>query len=615
MTVAIMVDEFADSPKAMHTLSRSRTLTYPQMFGSTARGTVVAGLIALAGCAHAPPAPRLADQTPVVAADPASGWEEDLLPLPSTPIPLETLEGSPLYRILTAEFAGQRAVLPVAVEQYGKLVATTTDPLLAERATKIALYAQDSVAALVGAEKWIALAPTNLEARQIAAAMYVRQGQAEPAIKHLEYVLEHDHSKRGDKLKMIANLLGREEDKATALQVMERVLKSRIDDPDTLLVYAVLALRAEKLEASHRAMDQLVAKADISPNMALAYVAALEKQGMVAEALRFLERALKRTPHEFGLHLLYARMLAEADRFNDARKEFLKLNHEAPDSTDVIYALGLLNLQTNRIEEADKNFQELVKYAERRDDANFYLGQVAESRRQQDAALAHYRTVAGGASLFQAQVRIAVLLAGQKKVTEARAVLASLKPDSDDQRKQAVLVEAEILAEQNDYANAMAVFDKALNGTYDTTLLYSRAMLAERMDRLDVLEADLRAILKREPNNSDALNALGFTLADRTARYQEAHELIKRALELTPDNFYVLDSMGWVLYRLGRLEEAVPYLQKARAQRNDPEVAAHLGEVLWALGRKDDAREVWNSGLEVHPEDQKILDAMKRLAP
>lgn len=579
-------------------------------------GWAFAAIATLLGCAQTPPkpaVPSLPISAPAVSL--TDSWQEDLLALPNISVPAAALEESQLYHLLIAEFAGQRSVVSVAVEHYGKLIATTTNPLLAERATKIALYAQDDKAALANAEKWINLAPKNLEARQIAAAMYVRQGQATAAIAHLEYVLEHDRSKHGDKLKMIASLLGREEDKTTALQVMESVLSHRLNDPDTLLVYAVLALRADKLDASRRAMDQLVAKADVSPNMALAYVSALEKEGEIAEALAFLERALARTPGEFGLRLLYARMLAEADRFKDARLEFLKLNRQAPDSTDVIYALGLLNLQTNRVENAEQNFQDLAKYPERRDDASFYLGQIAESRKQPALALEHYRSVVSGASQFQAQVRTAVLLAGQQKVTEARAILANLKPDSDDQRKQAVLVEAEILAEQKDFANAMAVFDKALNGTYDTTLLYSRAMLAERMNRLDVLEADLRQILLKEPDNSDALNALGFTLADRTARYAEAHELIKRASALSPDNFYVLDSMGWVLYRLGRLEEAVPYLQKARAQRNDPEVAAHLGEVLWVLGRQNDAREVWNTALEAHPEDRKILDAIKRLAP
>ncbi|MGD9601994.1 MAG: tetratricopeptide repeat protein [Gammaproteobacteria bacterium] len=568
----------------------------------------------LVACARAPVAPTAAPAETTPAPTPAgAAFEADLLQYPSVPAAPADLDALPLYRVLVAEFAGQRDRLPVAVEQYAKVASATRDPVLTERATKIALYARDDVAALAAAERWVALEPGNLEARQIAAAMHVRAGHTEPAIAHLQYVLANDRGPSGQKLKMIANLLGREEDKATALAVMQRLVDARTGDPDTLLVYAVLALRADKLEASRTAMEQLVAKADINPNIALAYVAALQKQGHTKEAARFLDRALARTPQEFGLRLLYARMLADDDQFERAREEFLRLNRQAPDSTDVLFALGLLNLQTDRVDEAAQNFTAMSRSPERRDDAYFYLGQIAETRGRPAEALAAYREVSGGSSLFQAQVRTAVLLASDKRVDEARAVLARLRPETDEQRRQAVLVEAEILAEQKEYANAMAVFDKALNGTYDATLLYSRAMLAERMNRLDVLEADLREILKREPENSDALNALGYTLADRTARYEEAHALIRRALELTPDNFYVLDSMGWVLYRLGRLEEAVPYLQKARAQRNDPEVAAHLGEVLWALGRRDDAREVWDSALQTHPADHKILDAIKRL--
>ena len=569
-------------------------------------------VLLLAACATQAPSPIPAPATsPVLARGELP--TEDLLKYSSTPEAPAAIEDDPLFRIMAAEFAGQRNQLPLAVQQYSKLASTTTDPALAERAAKIALFAEDSAAASIAAEHWVSLAPTNLEARQIAAAMQVRQGHAEAAITHLEYVLAHEHSASGNKLKMIANLLGREEDKATALAVMEKLLDKRTNDPDALLVYAVLALRADKLDASRHAMEQLVKQTDINPNLALAYVAALQKKNMVPEALRFLEHALKRTPKEFGLRLLYARLLADQNRFEEARSQFAALQKQAPDSTDVMFALGLLNLQTNRLDLAQQNFKDLLRFTERRDDANFYLGQIEESRHQPALALAHYGAVKAGASLIQAELRRAVILAAQHDLPAARAILTHLKPETAEQRRQAVLVEADILAAQKDYVSAMAIFDKALNGNYDTTLLYSRAMLAERMDRLDVLEADLREILKREPNNSDALNALGFTLADRTARFPEAHDLIKRALDIAPDNFYALDSMGWVLYRLGRAEEAIPYLQKARAQRNDPEVAAHLGEVLWTLGRKKDAHKVWDGALESHPEDKKIRDVIKRL--
>ena len=161
----------------------------------------------------------------------------------------------------------------------------------------------------------------------------------------------------------------------------------------------------------------------------------------------------------------------------------------------------------------------------------------------------------------------------------------------------------------------MAVYDAALAEYYDTELLYTRAMLAEKMDALDILERDLRAIIEEEPENAQALNALGYTLADRTERYQEAHDLIRRALELSPADFYILDSMGWVLYRLGRFEEAISYLRQARELRDDPEVAAHLAEVLWVTGDRDGARDVWESALRTTPGDAILLDVIERLAP
>ncbi len=575
----------------------------------------------LIGCAAHPPvtAPgRAAPEVPAVGEVPAGEpWtsEADLIVIDSPPTPVDTLESDPLYRLLVAEFAGQRGELTLAVDNYLALARASRDPALAERATKVAVFARNNAAALDAALLWAERAPDNLEARQIAAAMYIRQGNADAALEQIERVLAAAPSKDGTKLRMIANLLGREEAKLTALAVMEKLLAKRADDPDALVAYALLAMRAEQLDKARSAMERLVTRADISPNMAMAYMAVLQKQGLLPEAVGFLEQALARTPGEFGLRLLFARLLAEAERFEEARVQFQRLNKQAPDNTDVIYALGLLNLQTNRAAEAERDFRSLAKVEERADDANFYLGQIEEARKNVDAAIARYAAVEAGPNHFQSQLRRALLHAQRDEVQQARTIIAGIEPESDEEREQIVMVEAEMLASQNQLAAAMAVYDRALANKFDATMMYNRAMLADRMGRLDLLEADLREILKRDPKNVQAMNALGYTLADRTERYDEAHRLIEGALALSPNDFYILDSMGWVLYRMGRLPEAVSYLEKARALRNDPEVAAHLGEVLWVMGRQQDAREVWNSALELHPQDEKILDAIKRLTP
>ncbi|HMM76715.1 MAG TPA: tetratricopeptide repeat protein [Gammaproteobacteria bacterium] len=541
--------------------------------------------------------------------------EQDTLAVREAPTPPAAIEGDPLYKMLVAEFAGQREQLDLALDQYLTLARSTRNPDLAERATKIAVFSRDDDKALEAARLWVELRPSSLDARQILAAMYIRHGDAAAALDHLKYVLAQDNSGDGSRFRVIANLLGREDDRRTALSVMEQLVAERPGDTDALVAYALLAMRAEDLEKARGAMDRLVERSNVNPNLALAYMAVLQKQNAGAEGIAFLEKALKRTPDEFGLRLLYARMLADAQRYEQARLQFAMLLEQAPDNTDVLYALGLLNLQAGKVDAAEENFRALLRFDERTDEASFYLGQIEESRQRPAAALVHYRAVKGGSNAVPAKIRVISILANEGKIDEALAALAATTPAGEEQRIQLTLLHAEILAQQKRYDEALAVFDRALNGKYEMTLLYNRAMLAEQMGRLDLLEADLRTIIAREPQNSQALNALGYTLADRTQRYDEAYDLVKRALAISPNDFFILDSMGWVLYRLGRLEEAVPYLEQARKLRNDPEVAAHLGEVLWMLGRRDDAREIWNTALEAHPKDTRILEAIKRLAP
>ena len=252
----------------------------------------------------------------------------------------------------------------------------------------------------------------------------------------------------------------------------------------------------------------------------------------------------------------------------------------------------------------------------REDEAHFYLAQIAESREQHEEAIEHYRAIENGANYFTAQLRLAIVMSSSGAIDEALKFLSNVVVEDEEQGFHLVRARGEMLTEHDRLDEAMQTYDAALaDGAYNTELVYTRAMLAEKMGRIDVLESNLRRIIEEEPDNAQALNALGYTLADRTERYDEALELITQALELGPDDFYILDSMGWVLYRLGRLEEAVEFLEKAREIRGDPEVAAHLGEVLWVMGDREAARDVWDSALKDTPNDKKLLDVIERLTP
>ena len=531
------------------------------------------------------------------------------------PIPAAELERDQIYQLLVAEFAGKREQLPLALKHYLALAEQTRNRDIVERAARIALFADDNDAALRAGKLWVEVAPENLDARQLLAASLIRAGQGTAALEHLKYVLSKDRSNDGNRFRAIANLLGSEADRQTALSVMEALVATRPNDTDAEVAYALLAMRAENLPKARAAMESLVGKIDINPNLALAYVALLQKQGEAGEGSRFLERALKRAPDEMGLRLLYARMLADDRQYEAARRQFSLLEKKAPDNADVVYALGLLNLQANKVDDAERNFLTLAKTPDRESEAAFYLGQIEESRGKREAALSRYETVKTGANVLPSQLRRAVLLASLERLDESRQLLAGIKTEDQTERSQVALTHAEILVAHDKLDEAMAVYDQALNGLYDMPLLYNRAMLAERMGKLELLESDLKTILEREPDNAQALNALGFTLADRTTRYEEARALIEKALKVGPRDFYVLDSMGWVLFKLGQAEAAIPYLEEARKIRDDPEVAAHLGEVLWSLGRRKEAREVWEKALKQHPEQPKLLDTIKRLAP
>jgi tetratricopeptide (TPR) repeat protein len=572
------------------------------------RPVLAAPLILLCACASAPPRPAAVPAAPTAAVTPA--------PAPAAaPKPFE-YEEDPYYRLLLAEFAGQRGHLDVAIGHYLALARSLRDPALAQRATRIAVFARDDAGALAAARVWVELQPDDMDARQILAAMFIRHGDAKAALEHLQYVLARGEGKPGNRLRMIANLLGREDDRGTALEVMEQLVADNADDDDALLAYALLAIRAEQLDKARSAMDRIAARTELNSNVAMAYLSVLQKHDKLPEAIGWLEHMLEVNPKQFGLRLIYARMLADANRYEEARIQFSQLATENPDNTDIIFALGLLNLQANRAEDAAANFERLLNADTRVDEAHFYLGQIAESRKQPEAALEHYRAVTGGSNYFAAQLRSALVLSAQGKVDDAVAFLDRVDIEEEEQIFNIARAKGEILTEHNRLEEAMKIYDDALaGGVYNTELLYTRAMLAEKMGRIAALEADLRTILEREPENSQALNALGYTLADRTDRHEEALSLITRALELSPQDFYILDSMGWVLYRLGRLQEAVKYLEQARDLRNDPEVAAHLGEVLWVMGNRDAARTIWESALRDTPNDKRLLEVIKRLTP
>lgn len=521
-----------------------------------------------------------------------------------------------LTRILEAEFAGQRGHIDVSLENYLQLARETADPKIIERATRIAVFARDEAASTELANMWVELDPRNPDAHQILAVMALRKGEVETALLHLQSILDYTDGEMEQKLLMIASMLGREADKAMIMDVMEKITSGRQDSPEALFAFSRVAAVLGEYE---RALELLEKTYNMKPDaeaVALSYVSILQRLDRFEEALTWLETALASGHKEnFDLRLAYARLLTDVRRYDDSVEQFEILIQQEPENEDVLFALGLLHLQSDRVDDAEKYLLRLTSRSNRSNEVSYYLGRIAEDRGELARSAVWYQGVQSGPNYLDAQVRLAYTLARQDRLEDARKHLQAVRTQNEGDTVMLIQAEAGMLAELERFDEAMQVYNLALEGKFDADLLYARAMLAEKMGRLDILEADLRKVIETDPQNAQALNALGYTLADRTDRFTEAEQLIDKALQLRPDDHYILDSKGWVLYRLGKLDEAITYLRRALELIPDAEIAAHLGEVLWVSGNKKEAKQVWDSALKATPDNTHLQDVIERFDP
>jgi tetratricopeptide (TPR) repeat protein len=520
-----------------------------------------------------------------------------------------------IYNVLVGEIAGQRGQLSLSVSHYLHAARLSRDPQVAERATRIALVAGDAKTGLEAARLWVGLQPDNNKAHQVLAVLLLRTGEAAAALAELEAVLAALRPQGVEEAYgVVAGLLEQEPDRKAALAIMghlvERAGRYR---PEALFALGHLGLRANQPGLALEALDKALHAKPGWTSVIILRARVLQVQGKGEAAMYYLASAVKAQPRDASLRLAYARTLLDAKQFDQARAQFVVLARQEPHNADVLFALGVLYLQADKGDDAKQQFLRLVKLGQRVPEASFYLGQIAEVQGRPAEALTWYRGVKEGENALDAQIRVAALLARQGDLAAARDHLQSLEAKDAAQAVRLILVEAELLREAGRLEEAMDVLSRAIEelpGNAD--LLYARAMTAERLNRLTVLEQDLTTILKADPNHVQALNALGYTLADRTDRFPEALSYIQRALALHPNDFYILDSMGWVQYRLGNHAEAVRYLQQALALKADPEVAAHLGEVLWVMGNHQEAHKVWQRALKTDPGARVVLEVMDR---
>ena len=531
------------------------------------------------------------------------------------PAAVTEMTGELLYYLLSAEIAGQRGRLDVAVPFYLKAAQLSRDPDVVERATRIAVYSRDEKSALTAAQMWVELQPENLEAHQVTAALLMREGKVNEALPHLERVLSADKQNNHNSYMLITSLLSKEKDKQAALGAMEQLVAKRRQDPEALYAYAYLAMLVGSLDKASTAANEAIA---LVPDWSEAHILRaniLIRQGQNEQVLSLIQEAVESYPDDVAVRLFYARRLVDERRYEQAREQFSTLLDYQPDAPEALYALGLLNLQTQRKGDAQRNFERLIELGQRVDESYYYLGQVAEIEKDTAAAMRYYTEVRKGSNYIDAQISIAAILAEQGDIDAARARVQNISAPTLDVELRLFLAEGEILRNANQLEEAYEVYSLALQQMQDNPqLLYARALTAEQLGRVDEAVADLAHVVKNAPNNAEALNALGYTLVDMTGRVTEGKQYIEKALKLKPNDPAILDSMGWAYYRLGEHEKALRYLQQAFDKLKDPEIAAHLGEVLWVLGNKERAREIWDEALRETPKDKVLLNVIERFA-
>jgi tetratricopeptide (TPR) repeat protein len=422
-----------------------------------------------------------------------------------------------LYGLLLAEIAGQRGDLQDAAAFYLEAAKMTRDPRVAERATRIALFARDKGRALASARLWAELDPENMEAQQALVLLLLNEGQQEAALEHLEKLTSAQGAPTPERFMEIAALLGRVQDKQAALQLMERFVARYRELPEALLAYASVALHAGEAQRAMELVDQALARRLDWPEAVVFRARLLYQQEKTDEALDYLRGVVEHHPQERTLRLSYARLLVDAHRFNEAITQFESLAEVAPEDEEVAFALGLLSLQTDRLDDAQRYLTRLVQAGKRVPEASYFLGQVAEAKKQFDEAEAWYSRVEGGEYYFDSRIRLAAVAARRGNVKDALLQLEALQVQDAEEAVRVYLAQAEILAGAEQLQQALSVYNGALEKFPDhTDLLYARALLAERMDRVAQAEEDLKRILAKEPSNAQALNALGYTLVDRT---------------------------------------------------------------------------------------------------
>lgn len=528
----------------------------------------------------------------------------------------EDLLARTVFQALVGEFALQRGDARLGSDAWTDLAQRTRDPKVIARATEVAGFARQYDRALELSKLWIEIEPDSAQARQTQSSLLVMANRLDDLAPQLTALLEQDKPNLASNLLHLNRMLSRISDKKSAQALVDRIASPYDSLPEA---HFAMAQAASNANDNLRALNETEKALQLRPDWEMAALARAQLQARQSgkTAIDSLADFVSHNATARDARLTLARLLISEKRYSEARQHFDRLIKDNPDSPEVIYPVAMLALQQGDANTGRKQLEHLLTTDfPDKNTVHFFLGQLDQEQKKPEMALEHFRQVTGGEQYIAARSRAAQILLQQGKSEEARELLHNTRGGTVAERTQLTLAESQLLREAGRHNDAYIVLDSALSVQPDNTeLLYEAGLTAERIGKPELLETHLKQLLAIKPDHAHALNALGYSWAERNIRLPEAHDLIAKALSLAPEDPFIMDSMGWVLYRQGKLTEALQTLEQAYKIKADPEIAAHLGEVLWALDRKDEARSLLKAAAKANPDNEVLIGAVKKLLP
>ena len=566
-------------------------------------------LSSLVGCAspanNGTPAPSRAEESVATEVTQEANDLEKAPEPPETPIPAASV-----LPLLKAEFALRARDFNLGSSLLTEQAMVLSDPELARRALRLAEFVSDEQRAAALSLRLAELDPDDGAAAAAASGWLARSGQPLKALDYAAIALE-----RGVSVNVAGNLGSFsqfDEDTQLAIAAAIESLSSRWPDDDEVAIAATLLARLQ--QDWPRAESLILPVLRRSPNdvRSIMLWTQLQIDQSVEDPLERLVDAIADYPENTELRLQYARLLGAEGDYSGARAQFAILLELEPNNPDMISTAALLDFELELYDAALAKFLQLIALEARLDEAFYYVGRIQAADDRYSEAIEAFASVGPSREFRDAKVRAAQVLIDTAFASDIRQFFDAQRRTYPSAAEQLFLLEAESLRDWS--GESLEAYDRGLAAFPQSfSLLYGRAMIHESEGSLWAMEQDLRRILAQDPNHAATLNALGYSLTNRTQRYEEAAVLIERALALSPGDPAIMDSLGWVYYKLGQYVQSESLLREAHAALPDPEVAAHLGEVLWAQGREVEAKDVWQEGLNRVSDHPIILEAIDRL--